>query len=457
MAAAVCLACCLFCGQAELLAENASSAYREVRRLIDEGRYTDAERLIGAQLQQHLSDPVGIGVLALILDFEGRHGEAEVCFQKGLRMAPDSIFLLNNLGRHYVSLKRFPEARDAFAKALALDASNAFALLELAQLDLNIGKPGTALDYLNRLPGSVAEQSTTVLLRARALHLSGDDTTAANLLDKMEASGPSRASLYFSAGLLLAECRRYREAQRAFVRALDADPASFNIQYNLGVASAEAGDLDRAREIFEHALARRSDDVDCMLQLALVYQQKLDFDRSLPILMRATVLAPKRLDILAAIAFATEKLGMYGDTAQAWDRYLQIQPDDDIARREKGFALASGDDHPEKGLEDLRWFQRKHPQDVKGLYELAIAEAVEQPDRALEHLNTAVQEKPDSLPARYARASLEYQDGKLQQAEEDAEYVVKSAPDNVRAITLLARIDLRANHAERALKSLAEG
>jgi tetratricopeptide (TPR) repeat protein len=453
-APAVLLMGCLFA--AELLAETASSPYLDVRRLIDAGHYRDAERLIGAHLQQHRSDSTGIGMLALILDFEGRHDEAERCFQKGLRIAPGSVFLLNNLGRHYASLQRVPEARDAFAKVLAIDSFNAFALIELSQLDLDTKNAGSALGYLDRLPAAVAEQPTTTLLRAQALHLTGNDAAAANLLDNMEAAGPSRASLYFSAGLLLAECRHYREAQRAFVRALEADPASFNIEYNLGVASAEAGDLDRAREIFEHALARRSNDVDCMLQLALVYQQKQDFDRSLPILMRATGLAPKRVDILRAIAFATEKLGMYGDTAQAWNRYLQIQPDDDIARRERGFALASSD-QLDKGLEDLRWFQRRHPEDVEGLYELAIAEAVGEPDQALGHLNTAIHENPSSLPARYARASLEYRHEDLQQAEEDAEYVVKRAPQNVRAINLLARINLRENRTEDAFELLAGG
>jgi tetratricopeptide (TPR) repeat protein len=441
---------------AELLAQTASPVYQQVRKLIDEKRYPDAERLISTHLQQHPSDPTGIGMLALILDFEGRHDEAERCFQNGLRIAPGSVFLLNNFGRHFASLRRFSEAHETFTKVLGTDSSNAFALIELAQLDVDTNNGGSGLGYLNRLPEAAAKLPTTVLLRARALHLTGDDAAAANLLDKMEAVGPSRASLYFSAGLLLAECRHYHEAEGAFARALEADPASFNIEYNLGVASAEAGDLDRAREIFEHALARRSNDVDCMLQLALVYQQKQDFDRSLPILMRATALAPKRLDILRAIAFATEKLGMYGDTAQAWNRYLQIQPDDDAARRERGFALASSD-QLDKGLEDLRWFQRKHPQDVEGLYELAIAEAVGDLDQALGHLNTAIHEKPDSLPARYARASLEYRHGDLQQAEEDAEYVVKRAPQNVRAINLLARINLREHRTEDALRLLTGG
>lgn len=391
-----------------------------------------------------------MGMLALALDFEGRHGDAERSYRKALAIAPDSLFLLNNLGRHYVAEKRFGEARQVLLKALAHDPSNAFTLLELARAGVEAGDGKAALGYLDRVPRQTAEQPEAVLLRARALHLSGDDAAASALLSKSDPAGPGRASFYFSAGLLLAEWRHYGEAEEVFSRALEADPSSFNIEYNLGLASAEAGDLKRAREIFEHVLVRHPDDADSMLQLARVYQLQGDYDHGLPILMRASTLVPKRADILRGVAEATEKLGMYADTAQAWDRYLQLQPDDDSARRERGFALASADDL-DKGLVDLRWFVERHPRDADGLYELAVAEAIGRPDEALTHFDLAIQYKPDFLAARYARASLDYQHGKAEQARADLEYMLGKAPGDSRALDLLGLIELRANRPEQAI------
>ncbi|MFN7994534.1 MAG: tetratricopeptide repeat protein [Bryobacteraceae bacterium] len=452
-AAPVLALCCSFFNPSRLSAQDFSALYKQVLHLSEIGRYPDAERLIDTHLSQHASDPAGLGIKALVLDFEGRYQEAERDYQRALDLAPDSLFVLNNLGRHYVALKRPAEARATFQKVLAQDRSNWFALQELAKLSVDGGSGREALGYLDRTAGS---QPETQLLRARALHLTGDDVAASKLLDAMRIEGVGRAELYFRAGLLLAEWHHYLEAQSAFLRALEAAPADANIQYNLGLASAEAGDLNRARDIFERALKRRPDDVDCMLHLALVYQNQGDYERSLPVLIRASGLAPKRPEILRNIAFAAEKLGMYGDTAQAWDRYLELQPGDEVARRERGFALASANDL-QRGLADLTWYHRKHPEDVDGLYELAVAEGVAQPDDALDHLNLAIRQKPEFVAARYARASLQYAQGRPEQARDDIAAVLSAAPTNMRALDLFGRVELQTNHPGKALGLFARG
>lgn len=428
----LCVVGCLIAGNLALAGDIPPAAYQRIRSLMDERRNSEAESALTILLKEHPGDSTGLGLMALVLDLEGRSGEAETCYQNALRASPKSVFLLNNLGRHYTAGKHLREARDSFTKALAVDPANSFALLNLAELSVAAGEGRRALDYLGRLPREQEASPATVLLRARAFHFAGQDASAAALLGHIDARGPASASLYFSAGLLLAEWKHYREAQSAFARALEAEPGSFNIQYNLGLASAEMGDLDRAREIFEHAVARRPDDVDCLLHLALVYQRQGDNERSLPVLFRAAALDPKRADVLWTIAQVTEKLGMYGDSAQAWDKYLALRPEDDVARRERGFAAASSDDL-QKGLADLRWFHAKHPDDPEGLFELAIAEARERPQESLDLLNRAILNKPGWIAAHYTRAALQFEHASAEEARKDVEYVVREAPDNFRA------------------------
>jgi tetratricopeptide (TPR) repeat protein len=107
-----------------------------------------------------------------------------------------------------------------------------------------------------------------------------------------------------------------------------------------------------------------------------------------------------------------------------------------VARRERGFCLMRTAKLDE-ALVDLRWYVQKYPKDARGLYELAIAETVREPDKALEHLTRALAVNPKLNAARYARAVLAYQLGKTAESVEDLKIVVAKEPDDYRALDAL--------------------
>jgi tetratricopeptide (TPR) repeat protein len=257
-------------------------------------------------------------------------------------------------------------------------------------------------------------------------------------------------------GLLFAKWQSYKQAETAFAHALESEPANVNIQYNLGLAAAEAGDLRHAQEVFEHVLEQRPDDVDFLLHLALVQEEQGNYVSTLVSLRRAAACAPKRTDILLEIADTAEKLGLYEDTARAYDEYLALRADDDTARRERGFALASSGEL-DKGLADLRWFATKHPQDPDGLLELGIAEASARPEQARDLLSDAIRQMPQWTAAHYMRAVLNYKQARIEDARKDLDYVLSKAPENIRALDLLGQIELRSDNPQKAADALSRG
>ena len=60
-------------------------------------------------------------------------------------------------------------------------------------------------------------------------------------------------------------------------------------------------------------------------------------EEAIVLLARAARLAPERSDVQKVLALATGDLGALDDSAAAWNRYLKLQPNDDVARRELGF------------------------------------------------------------------------------------------------------------------------
>jgi tetratricopeptide (TPR) repeat protein len=283
--------------------------------------------------------------------------------------------------------------------------------------------------------------------------LAGRREQAEALLQSVEKQAGDDPHISFSAGMILVGWERYGEAEQAFSRALNSDPANFDILYNLGLAATRAGHLDRAFEVFQTALQQRPNDPDCLYSLARVYSDRGQNDQAVVLLLKAQQLAPTRPDVVLFLARASEDLGYYADAAIAYDQLFQLRPNDDVARRERGFALARGAQF-EQGLDDLRWYVKRHPKDVHGLYELGVAETIKERTKALGHLNLAVALDPKFNAAHFARAVLLYQDGKASEAIPDLTEVINSDPNDYRALDQLGEVEVTLDRPKEALAAL---
>src|SRR5262249_51337223 len=144
------------------------------------------------------------------------------------------------------------------------------------------------------------------------------------------------------------------------------------------------------------------------------------WEHALGLLAQAARLAPERADVQKLIAIAATELHAYDDAIAAWDRYLKLEPDDDLARRERGSAAARIGRF-EQALADLALFAERHPSDPRAHFELGIAEAEHDPAKALAHLDKAIALKGDFAAARSARGAIHYHQGKPEAAVTDLE------------------------------------
>ncbi len=425
------------------------SVLQQTAEEFQQGKVTDAEKTLREGMKQSPDDPAALGLLGVILDAQKRFDEAEKAYKQALALAPASLALQNNLGNHYMAAGNPQEVRATFLRLLAAEPRHPNANLQLAQLSVAAKQGAAALKYLSRLSPDDQASPGVAILRAQALDLSGQNKAAGELLSQIEQSAGRDPRVSFSLGMAYVEGKHYAEAENAFTRALDADPTNFDILYNLALAAQHAGHLERAVSVYQVVLKQRPHDADCLFNLASIYTQTGHSDEAIVPLMEAHKAAPQRTDILLALAQTSQDLDFYADAVTAIDEYLKLKPQDDIARRERGFCLIRSA-QLDKGLEDLRWYVQKHPKDARGLYELAIGETVREADKALVHLDQAVKLDPNFNAARYARAVLYYQMGRTQESVADLQRVLGTAPDDFRALDTLGQDYLRLGKTQEA-------
>ncbi|HXX21574.1 MAG TPA: tetratricopeptide repeat protein [Terriglobia bacterium] len=435
-------------------AQVSRSVLQQAAADFQQGKVSESEQALRAALKQAPHDPAALGLLGVVLDAQNRFEEAEGAYKQALALTPRSPALLNNLGNHYMAMGKTEQARAAFLKVVAADPHHANANLQLAELALAAKQGPGALKYLDQLSREDQASPEVAIQRARALQLTGQAKAASNLLAEVEKNSGKDPNRTFSIGMVLVEWQRYADAEQAFARVLDTDPTNFDILYNLGLAAERAGHLERAVQVYQVALRQRPNDADCLFNLASIYVQTGHSDEAMVPLMQAHKAAPERADILLALAQTSQDLGFYADAVTAIDEYLKLKPQDDVARRERGFCMIRSTS-VDKGLVDLRWYAEKHPNDARGMYELAIAETVREPEKALETLNRAVTLDPKFSAARYARGVLYYRMGKTDQSIADLEEVLKKTPDDLRSLDALGQDYMRIGKLPEAAEAFA--
>ncbi len=442
---------------AVLLAQEAAvpkSSLQQARSAFAEGKVAEADRSLDSILKNDPSDVGALTLKAVILDSQQRYSQAASYYLQAIKLAPNSVQILNNFANHYLASGDRAQARRFYLKTVAGDPHHANANLQLAQMSVDDNNGPQALVYLRQAgPSSMAGPGTS-RLRARALAISGKCSDAAQLLGKFEDDSKSEPRQFFSTGVTFGLCKLYDRAENSFSRVLDAEPADFDVLYNLGLASLQAGHIDRAIGVLETALRQRPDDPDCLYALARAYVKKERRVDAAAVLTRARKVAPGRSDVLLLLAQVSAQLEFFIDAAESYEAYLKLKPGDDAARREHGFLLACANQF-KRAVADLEWYVHKYPDDAIGSYELGVAKSVAEDRSAAFHdLDRALKLNPGLTQARYARALLSIEEQKPQQAIDDLRTYIEHQPNDYRALAHLGQAYLALHRANEAVDVL---
>lgn len=432
---------------------ESQDAYLEAASAFQQGQLDRAEQELRPAIAREPDRPDLMGLLGLVLDAKKEYEQAEPFHQRALKLAPRSAGLWNNFGNHYFARGNDAKAQNAFLQALAIEPGHANANLQLARIALSHNQGAEGLRYLDNLKPSDGADAAVQLLRARCLQSAGQADAALAIVDRLEQDASGDARLAFSLGGALAEWGRYDLAEAAFSRALETDPANIDILHNVGLAAFRASHLDRAQNVFEIALQQNPDDVESIFNLARVHAAKGDSETALVLLARARRLAPNRPDLLAYMARMYEDAGFFSGAADAYNEYLKLQPDDQTARRERGFTYCRFG-KAKTGLPDLDWYVKQYPRDAVGHFELGLCETLGDTAQAFQQLDEALRLKPDFTTARQARGWLLGREGRWNEALPELKSVVEREPKNSMALLQLGRAYLELDKPAEAVEYL---
>jgi tetratricopeptide (TPR) repeat protein len=240
---------------------------------------------------------------------------------------------------------------------------------------------------------------------------------------------PRSTEILTNYGTHLWSAGQYDRAETLFASALAVSPAYFTALLNLGVMATYTGHFVRAREALTAAVEQQPQNTEALYRLACVDEASSQWESAVMRLAQAAKLDPMRADVQKLLAVTTAELGALSDSIAAWNRYLKLAPNDEIARRERAYALTRNGE-AKQGIPELEDFAARHPEDPIGHYELGRAVVAADIPQALRHLDKALALNPKYVSALSARGDLYNQQNEPKSAMIDLELAASLAPDN---------------------------
>jgi Flp pilus assembly protein TadD len=196
----------------------------QVKGLIDDERYDEAETLLTSLLAEYPGDPTLTSDLVVVYRKTGRAAEAFRLLQQGLARDPNNHLYNVNMGRSYADQGEFEQALEHLNRALEIKPAVApvYELRGICLMELNRWSEArtafqAALSYDGRLPVSLVNLA---FFEANTGNWDAviDHTGRAIAIN----AGIGRA--YLLRGWALAERGEFDEAERSLERAAELDP-----------------------------------------------------------------------------------------------------------------------------------------------------------------------------------------------------------------------------------------
>ncbi len=182
-----------------------------------------------------------------------QEGDARKALNKALEINPHAAEALVSLGHADLEGYKLANARKRAERALEINPKLAAAYVLLADVDISDEKFTEARDAARKAVAENPKDEAALARLAATARLLMDPAGATAAEAAALADNPRPADFYAALAERLADRRKYRSAERAFLLAAQADPSRADVKIGLGMLYMQIGREPEARDLFDAA------------------------------------------------------------------------------------------------------------------------------------------------------------------------------------------------------------
>lgn len=352
-----------------------------IQVLLHQGKRAEAAEVNNQVLKENPKDSDAKSLAATFLLDQGDVNNALTQLQSVVTSAPDNAVAHYELGRAYLASGRSDAreaARQQFEKAISLRPDFPNPRIGLAQLQVTHGEYQAALDsvdeILRRDPGNVSAKMIQSQAYLGQKKFGDSDTLMANMLK----SNPSSPAVYYQAGLAAIAEGKLQQAEAAFQRAYELNPADgksllgvvdaeiqqgrpekamtilqgeakkspnrLDIPFLMGTTAQREGKYQDSLSYFTRVLngldKKSKARADLFLQMATTYRLAGDRDNAIANLQKAREILPENETVLSNLGLVMDEAKRPSEARQAYEASLRVNPNNALVLNNLAYLMA---------------------------------------------------------------------------------------------------------------------
>jgi len=222
---------------------------------------------------------------ARFLISEERYLPAEDILLPALRLAPQNLDILLNLGQLYMRMGDFSRVEQVIRTIRQLSDPQAQAAadtLEAERLNQQSG-PQEAIGYLQELANSADASLASQILLVRAQLANNDVESARALAEKLSQDNPDNPQLKVTLATTEALSGNLETAEEIYLELMEENPNVSSLALALSQLKARQGDPDAAKQVLAEALEKMPQDINLLWARASYLERDGDIEGAIAI------------------------------------------------------------------------------------------------------------------------------------------------------------------------------
>ncbi|MEW6585450.1 MAG: tetratricopeptide repeat protein [Nitrospirota bacterium] len=253
-------------------------------------------------------------------DFE----KAETLYKKILRIQPDNIDALHNLGILCYQRGDYDSAVRFVARVLQLNPDDVRANNNMGLALAGKGQHSEAVAFYRKATRLDPAFSTAYYNLGNSLKDGGNTNEAITCYQKALQLDPTLVYAYNNLGIVYKQKGDIDEAIKHFKKALNINPLLANTHYNLGLSVLQKGDIDEAMDCYRKALQINPQYAEVYRDLGIALQMKGDYDAAIACYRKTLELNPNQPNVLNDMGLSLQEKGQIEEAMCCYKKAIEI-------------------------------------------------------------------------------------------------------------------------------------
>jgi tetratricopeptide (TPR) repeat protein len=271
-------------------------------------------------------------MLGVVLGMQQRLQEADVYFEKALRLAPTDSATRRNLAWNQFELGELARAKGNLTQVLKEKPHDSAAILVMGMVEEEFQHYAGAAKLLASVPQQVRQRPESMAALARAYYYTGQQQKSHEILAELPLHPASPESV-FAAALVAAEIRDFEIAETLLQSLWTNYPDHGKLGYALARVEYRAGKLSQSLAILRRTIARGNESSDLYNLLGWCLFKQGDATGAVAALDKAIALDPTEESNYLDVGIMLLKNHRLDGAIAAAQKAVEVAPDSSGGRR----------------------------------------------------------------------------------------------------------------------------